>query len=265
MCKKLAWVAVAVVVGLVTVNVTGLGGWVSMGAKKLANKLEKKIPPEAQIEQIKHEISQLGPDIDENLDRLAGERVSVANLRKDVKERQAKLDEQKTFLKAMTDQLDSASVQTVSYNGRSLNAERAKTQFARDLAGYKRAKEDVDARQKLLEAKEEALSVAEEQVKAMIDKNAQMEIEVARLETDLKNARLEETKSKFALDDSRLSKIKASMQQVRDKIAVQQEKLKIAGEFGTTAVPSDKAEKTAATDAIREAKELFGNKVAENK
>jgi hypothetical protein len=269
MCKKLAWVAVAVVVGLVAVNVTGLGSWVSVGAKRLASKIEKKVPPEAQIEVIKTKIDGLNRVINDNLDKLANESIQVEKLRKDSSDLRTRLGDEKVTLQALADQLDRGTTQKVSYEGHDVSPSQGKIVLTRKFNAYKIMEEQLRTKEKMLEARELGLIDAEAKVQDLIKQREELRTTVAQLEADLKHVELAETRSKVQIDDSELADIKQQIAKVKEVIQTRQKKVEYADQFlGNSNTTSTERKDTAGADPVRDVRSYFSgkdNKVVENK
>ncbi|HZY90835.1 MAG TPA: hypothetical protein VFE78_38780, partial [Gemmataceae bacterium] len=112
------------------------------------------------------------------------------------------------------------------------------------------------AKRKLLESRQECLAKAREQLAAMQDARRDLEGEVSRLEAEYNTLKVAQTKSKFALDDSDLSKIKAGVAALRDRIKVASTQAALEGEFGDGPIPAADTVKT--KDLLKEIDQHFG-------
>jgi chromosome segregation ATPase len=219
MLKKVAIVALVVVAGLFLLNRTDLGSYMGTAWKKVRSGAADQVPLEFEIERLKNEVSQLVPDMKKNLKVLADEMVAVENLKRDVEESRVALDKQRTKVLALkTDLEKNRDNAVVSFGGRQYSTARLQEKLAREWKAFQLGEQGLKAKEELLVAKEEAIDVARQQLSAMRQKKEQMEVEVARLETLVKTERLRETQSNFQLDDSRVARIQAGIQAVRDRL-----------------------------------------------
>jgi len=258
MLKKLAWVAVAVVVGLAVVNMTPVGNWVSVGVKKAAAKFEKRIPPETQIEVIKTKIDGLSKVINDNLDKLANESIQVEKLRKDTASLQGRMGDEKATLTALADQLD-RGVTKIKYEQREVPASTGKLVLTRKFNEYRNMEEQLKSKAKLLEVRELGLIDAESKVQELIKQREELRTTVAQLEADLKHVELVETRSKFQIDDSELADIKQQMAKVKDIIETRKRKVEYADQFLGNAPTGSTEKKEAAADPVRDVRDYFTN------
>src|SRR5205823_10108701 len=102
------------------------------------------------------------------------------------------------------------------------------------------------------------LRIAQEQLEALATAQKQAETDVAQLETELMTHRLAETRSKYQADDSRLADIKQSIQKVRDRLAVANEKRALDAQYGTEVMPAET--KDSGVDSAEAVKAYFGQK-----
>jgi DNA repair exonuclease SbcCD ATPase subunit len=255
MLKKIAVASLAVVGGLFILNSTHLGSYARTAMHKIKESAKRQVPLEFQLESIRTEAAQLIPDMKNHLRSIAAETVAIQNLREEIVDIRTHFDKQKDNIRAMNDELKSG-VQKVSYNGRTYSADRLREIVARNLDSCKRCADELKAKESLLDAKERALDVAREQLGSMRSQKEQLEVQIAQMEAELKTLRLAQCKSNFHLDDSRLSHIKAALQDVRTQMRVEQEEGKLFETFdegisnaaGETAKPVSNATITKEVD-----------------
>src|SRR3989442_645275 len=84
MFKKLLIVGAAVVAGVLILNMTVAGSYVSTAWKKVRAGACNKVPVEFEIERVRNEVSKLIPDMKDNIRAIAEEMVTVEKLRDDI-------------------------------------------------------------------------------------------------------------------------------------------------------------------------------------
>src|SRR5262249_53332106 len=93
---------------------------------------------------------------------------------------------------------------------------------------------------------------------AMRSQKDELEVELAKVEAEVKSVRLAQTRSKFQVDDSRLARCKAALQEIRNRLKVEKTVTELQGEFANdAAIPVEKKTKSAA-DLTKEVRSYFG-------
>lgn len=236
MLKKIAFAAVAVVAGLFILNSTHMGSYARTAWHKVKKTAKCQVPLEFQLESARNEIAQLIPDMKRHIDVVAQETQAVHRLRDDITLTRANLAEQKKNLLAMKEDLKKADVK-ILYGNRFYSADRVSQKLARDLASCQRCEKELESREQMLEAKQRALEAARDQLASMKTEKEKLEVLVATMEADLKTLRLAQTRSQFQLDDSRLSRIKQTLADIRDQMRAQQTASELTAEFLNDAIP----------------------------
>jgi len=250
MIKKLLIAAVAVVVGLAVVtSPTWVGSLLRTKVKNATAFLKHQVTPETQIEMLRNDLARLTPELKKHFSDLAQEMVTVETLRKDVVALEAKLVAKKKDILALKEDVASDR-EFVTYGDRRYTKAQVKRQLAREFEGYKAAEDNLKAKRDLLTQKEEGLSTAREQLKAMQDARETLQSELARLEAEIKKVRVAQTRSKFHLDDSALSRVKAGVEELKKRIDVEKKRLELEAEFSHAPIPQ--TDRVQAKDLIKE-------------
>lgn len=261
MCKKIAIVVVALVAGLVLLNKTSLGSYVGFSWKKSKDYFQKQVPHEIELERLRHEVTQLDPEIKRARSTLAEESVAVDMLREDVDRTQANLKTRLTEILALRKDLDSGAT-TLTVTGRSVPATTVRNRVAADWESYKRAEEGQKSKEKLLEAREAALADGRAQLAGMSDLKAQLSGELDQLEAELKTVRLAQTRHNIQLDNTRLTRFNTSLTELKRRVKVEQRLVEMeAGAVKHTATFEKSAD--VADKALKEIDERFGKVAAE--
>jgi len=272
--KKFALWAVAVVVGLIAVNVglrkispsLDLCSHLHTCFHSLATDAKKSVPVDWEIKRIRTELARIEPDMHKNFSVLADEIVGVNNLKKEVADGQARLEEKRKELMTMKGDLETGSDYIV-YAGVKHTADRVRDKLSHDFESFKVAEDAQKKREKLLENKEAALEAAKEQIEAMRGTKAQLEEQLASLEAEQRLLELAETKSRVYIDDSRISRVKASLDELRDRIESNKTRLALEQQFLADKVIDVKQE-VKNKDVLKDMEAYFGktpDKVAEKK
>jgi len=253
MCKKFLIAGVAVVLGLMVVKKTEVGSHLRALWRDGKSFVQNSIPIDSEIERLRGEIERLDSVYRNQFDPVAQEMVSVENLRKEIAEIEKRLDTEKTNIQTMKRDLESGAVK-ITYGDVTYPRERIERDLARRFAAFQTCETGLKAKKDLLEAKEDKLSQARNRLEQMKNAKAEMQAELARLEAEYEGVKVAQVKSDFRIDDSELTRIKASMAHLQDRVKDEKNKLELAGQFLTSPV---KVEKTAKRDLIKEIDEYF--------
>jgi len=259
MFKKLVVTAIAVGAGFFLLRSTHLGAYARTAFTKARESVHGQIPIEFQLESIRNEVAQLTPDMRDHIARMAAETVAVDGLREEVADIRGKLDGQKELVRAMTEEIRNGKNHTVAFRGHSYSTDRFQEKLQIALLGAKQCSENLKAKEQLLEAKERGLEAAKSQLGSMRTQKSTLEVQIAQMEAELKTLRLAQAKSEFQLDDSRLSHIKASLADVRNRMKVIQKTAALAGEFGDDLRDPGEAKIKSKAELVKEAQDFLGN------
>lgn len=262
MLKKMFLAGALVAIGLVTLHVTGLSSYSSTAFSKVRHSFKKAVPLEFEIERLRHEVAKLVPEMKKNFTSIAEEMVAVENLDKEIKTTTANLQKQKDMLVRMTKDIESGKTVLV-YDNRTFNADRVKTKLARDWASYQACEAELKAKEQLLDAKQQALDVTRERLSTIKTQKQELEVDIAKLEAELKTVRLAQTRNKFHFDDSGLARCKKALADIQNRLNVEKKAYEIEGQFGNDNIPVDKKVQPT-SDVIKEIKAHFGTSANED-
>jgi chromosome segregation ATPase len=256
MFKKIFLAALAIGAGMFILNHTRLGSYGYTAWNKAKKSVKCQVPLEFEIERVREQVKQLVPDMKKNLSQIAEEIVAIENLKEEIKVARVNLAKNKEVVRTMTDDLETGTF-PISYNGIKYSRERITERLANDIKSCVRCEEDLKLKEGLLENKERALDMAREQLTSIRSQKEQLELQIAQLEADLKAVRLAQTKSTIQLDDSRLAHIKASLQDIRNRMQVEKVRGDLEGQFSNDLTIKVEKKKTS-EEVIREAKAYLG-------
>jgi hypothetical protein len=260
MLKKIGIAAVVAVAGL------WLLGAVTLGARrtnslactyfsKWRTNVHNQVPLEVEIERVRSEITHLGPDMDRHITSIAVEKAQVERLKEEIVTAKANLRNQKETILAMTKALETEAQQVV-YRGETVRASSLRARLDREFGSYKHCEADVKSREQLLEAREEAVTVALGQLATMQQQKRELEVAVQRLETELKTVRLDQTRSKFQIDDSRLSQIKGSLAEIKERLRSERIETDLRNQYGENR-PNVETPTRATSEITKEVRQYF--------
>lgn len=225
MLKKLVIACLAVMVGLFVLKRTELGSYIRVWWKKAGEGVCKQVPIETEIERLRDDLSRLGNDTRSHFDAIAEEEVAIEKLEKEVKAMHASLERKERNIRTMRDDLKTSDAEFITYGDTPYKRRDVEKQLKRDWASYQRSENELKIKEQLLDAKKDSLNAAKEQLQAMQDTRAELAQKLETLEAELRSVRVAQTRSKFHIDDSGLSRVKEGVEKIEDRIAVERKKL----------------------------------------
>jgi chromosome segregation ATPase len=254
MFRKLFLIGIGAAGALALTNFVWSGS-ISTAWKKARTVVERQIAPEFEIERIRDQISRLTPDMNRHIEKIAEATVECASLNRKIELVSGELEKREKDILAMTEKVERGIV-PVGYTPTNL-----KDKLARDLKAYKSCERDLSNKRKLLDAKQKALESARQQLRAIQESRQTLEVELARMEAELAEVRVAQSVNKVQLDDSRLGKIKGSLEKLRETIECERTKIELTGQFLNDPVAETKTEP--AKDVVNEVREYFQGKKSE--
>jgi chromosome segregation ATPase len=228
--KKLILVAV---IGIVAVSAARGSKWFShirselAGAKEWA---ESKIPPEKEISRLRNEVKLLDKDIMTVVNQLAHERVECNGLKERVAELRTRQTADKAQLEAAAAAIKAAEQKAeaqVSIGNRQVRLSTAKHDLEDGVKRFTSNQKSLETMELTLDSRERIRDGLEKQLETLKNKKSELSSGIDALEAELTMLKLQQMESKYQTDDTRLAKIKESMRELRKKLDVEREKLKL--------------------------------------
>ncbi len=191
--------------------------WTS--AHRVKESVRNSVPLEFEIDRARQMVRDLVPDIRRNMHVIAREEVEVERLEKQIEGAESKIDRDRTDVKKLT--LDLKQGRSVyHYAGRRYSGEQVRADLARRFERYKTSEATVASLRQILDARQRSLEAARGKLEGMLAAKRNLQVEVENLDARLKLVEVAQTTSEFALDDSRLSRVKDHMAQIRARLSV---------------------------------------------
>lgn len=239
MFKKVGVAAAVVGAGLFFLHSSGLSSYTATAWSKVRQSFKSQVPIEFEIERLRHEVSQLVPEMRKNFSAIAEEMVAVENLDKEIKLTKSNMKKQEQTIRTMMKDVKSGATVLV-YGGEEYSLGRVKAKLERDWASYQVAETEVKSKEQLLDAKQRSLDASRERLEQIKGQKGELELEIAKLEAELKTVRLAQTRNKIHVDDSRLARCKTVLAEIRDRLNVERKLVDIEGNFANDYIPVEK-------------------------
>jgi len=147
--------ALAVVTGLVValLGFTKAGGLAEVAWNKLGLAANQAVPIGVELDRLDLQVKNITDDIKFSTSALIKEEVATDRLREEVKDTKATLDKRLEELTKLNAALESGET-FVKIGSQTFPAEKVRTKFNQDWAGFKSAKAALEAKEKLIEQKQ---------------------------------------------------------------------------------------------------------------
>jgi len=261
MCKKIAIVGAAGLLIAAVLTQTHVGGYLRHQVDRADKYLESQVPPEEEVARIKAEVANLDKDIDRARGSVAEERVEAKLLKTRVADKQTQVENSRSAVEALAKNLkDSGSVKLIKIDSREVSFDRAKELLQNRVIAHKTLEKEFDSLKTMLGVREKTRDLAEEHLQALVTQKAELEAAVTELEADIKVAKIEQVKSKYQDDGSRMADIKQSVANLQKRIAVMREKLDLAKKYNPSNVESKSVDEIMAELDAKEKPEQSAHK-----
>ena len=193
--------------------------YLSTSARKVRAELKANVPIEFEIERARTMVADLIPDIQKNMHVIAQEEVETGDLREQIALTQKNLEDERKRLLALRSDLDN-SAGKFHYAGQKATGQEVRTELSRRFDRFKTVEATIKAKRQMLEARERSLAAARDKLEGMLAAKRDLEVQVQNLEARLKVVQATQTASQFQFDDSRLSRCKKLVQELRKRLDV---------------------------------------------
>ncbi len=241
MVKKLVIVAVVGLVGLYAVGSTKVGSHFKAWAARVNTSLEDRVTPEAELARIKHEVGQLDGDIDHVKGDLAEANVNARLLRREVDEVRSQIKENDALLRKHGEVIKAASEgDQIQWGVRAVSYISAKELLMSEVKRYNDLKARGKIREQALATQEQTRDLVEQQLNEMLRQKDELASAVSEMEAEIKLAGVEQIRSKYQNDGTRMGEIKTSLADLRKRLMIQREKLQMTETY-TRSPAADKS------------------------
>jgi chromosome segregation ATPase len=263
MIKKLVKVAVIVVVASYIVSETKAGSHFRAWVERQYAKMEKKVTPDQELARIKNEVKLLDGDVDKVKGDLAESNVNVRLLRREVEELRAEVKDSEAAVRKHGEVVKAASANdTIQWGYRTVSFVDAKDLLQAEVKRHNDVKARLKAREASLASQEQTRDLVEQQLQEMLKQKDELASAVEEMEAEIKLAKVEQIRSKHQDDGSRMADIKSSLTELRKRVLVQREKVRIADSYTKSPAAEKSVEEIlAGLDGKAEAKRGAGEEV----
>jgi hypothetical protein len=237
MCKKIAIVGAAGLLIAAVLTQTHVGSYLRHHLDRADKYLESQVPPEEEVARIKAEVASLDKDIDRARGSVAEERVEAKLAKIRVEEKRTQVANSRAAVDALAKTIkESGSAKLIKFDTREMPFDRAKEMLQSKVTAHKALEGELKSWETMVAVRERTRDLAEEHLQALVTQKTELERAVTELEADIKVARIEQVKSKYQNDGTRMAEIKDSVAKLQKRIAVMREKLDLAKKYDASSV-----------------------------
>jgi len=232
----------------------GRDAWSYMhtSARWAKDAVKSSIPIEAEIERARDMVKDIVPDIQKNMHVIAKEEVEVERLQKQINHMEGKLSTDRDNLMKLKNDLSSGKGE-FAYAGRRYTATQVKLDLTNRFERFKTNDATLGSLREIYDARQKSLEAARQKLENMLAVKRQLEVDVENLEARLKMVEAAQTTSEYNFDDSRLSRAKELISDLRTRLDVAAKMVDAQGNFHVEIPVSE----TAPSNIVDEVTEYF--------
>lgn len=202
--------------------------YVGTSYSRVKDTVKSSVPLEFEIDRARKLVHDLVPDIRKNMHLVAKEEVEVERLGQQIADAEARLATERAEIMRLKDDLTSGK-DSFQYAGRSFSADQVRVSLASRFGRFKTQDATLASLREMRTVREHSLQAARDKLEAMLASKRQLAVEVENLEARLKMLEAKQASSAYAFDDSRLSRAKELIGDLRSRLTVEERVLNVEG------------------------------------
>lgn len=224
-------------------------GWVKQSVRE-------SIPLEFEIERARKMVKDLVPDIRKNMHLVAKEEIEVERLDDQIAQLESRLDTERAELMRLNTDLASGG-NAFTYAGRSYSSDEVKVSLAHRFSRFKTQDATLASLREMRQVRQSSLEAARHKLDGMQVARRQLTLDVEQLEARLKMLEAKQTTSSYQFDDSRLSRAKGLVNDIKSRLSVEE---KLTDADSELIDPIDLSSEVAPEDIVEQVTEYFRDK-----
>jgi chromosome segregation ATPase len=214
-----------------------LGSYLRSSCRTMQVSIKDNIPVEFQLRRARDLLDGVGPELHQNIRRVAEQEVEIASLKGELDGSHLLLAEEKHRIQTLRNCLSSAQT-SFTFNGIDFTRDQVEHDLGRQFAHFREAESALKARQQLLESRQQALAAAMEAMEAAKAQKATLEAQVEGLEAQYRLVQAASSGTQFQLDGGRLAEAQKVVGEIRKQLDVTEHVLAHEAKF-TRPIPVD--------------------------
>jgi hypothetical protein len=209
---------------------TDVFSYIGSSAKQLRTSVKDSVPMEFELQRAKDMLEQIVPELHANVRLIAQEEVEVESLKKDIAQCQVAMGEDEARIQKLSGMLGGSDA-VFMISDRQYSRESVKTDLARRFERHKEARDVLQGKDRLLEAREKSLQAA---VGLLEKARGQKELLASRIESLEGQYRLVQAAavgSRVHVDGSKLAQTEKLIGDIKKRLDVAERVLSHEGRF----------------------------------
>lgn len=227
MLKKLILAGVVTAIAVVGLRGTRFLGYAKQELADAREWVDDQVPVEKKIEQMRKDVANLDRDVEQVKGSLAREIVEVRDLTTEVGKLRASVETEHKGLVKRGEEVKAAT-EYVSYGRARIPVAEAKELLKQSVNTHLKRKQQLASMEKTLSHRERIKDTLEKQLDSMSKQKQELRAAIDAVEAEYKALQLQQMESKYQNDDTRLSRVKESLSDLRKKLDIEREKLKLS-------------------------------------
>lgn len=214
-----------------------LGSYLRSSCHSVQVSIKDDIPVEFQIRRARDLLDGVGPELHENIRRVAEQEVEIASLKGELDQSRQGLVDEKHRIQVLRNCLGSSQT-SFTFDGVDYTREQVEHDLGRQFAHFRESESALKARQQLLESRQQALAAAMDAMEAAKAQKATLEAQVEGLEAQYRLVQAASSGTQFQLDGGRLAEAQKVVGDIRKQLEVTEHVLAHEAKF-TQPIPVD--------------------------
>lgn len=188
-------------------------------AGRVKDTVRGSVPLDFEIDRARRMVKELVPDIRKNMHVIAKEEVEVEQLKKQIAQTDSRMAKERAELVRLKNDLGTGN-NVFHYAGRQYSATQVKCDLANRFERFKTTDATLASLKDIEQARVRSLAAAHKKLEGMLAMKRKLEVDVEHLEAHLKMVEAAQTTSDYVFDDSRLSRVKELITDLRTRLDV---------------------------------------------
>lgn len=214
-----------------------LGSYLRSSCHSVQVSIKDNIPVEFQLRRARDLLDGVGPQLHENIRRVAEQEVEIASLKGELDQSRQGLAEEKHRIQVLRNCLGTSQT-SFTFDGVDYTREQVEHDLGRQFAHFRESESALKARQQLLESRQQALAAAIDAMEAAKAQKATLEAQVEGLEAQYRLVQAASAGTEFQLDGGRLAEAQKVVADIRKQLDVTEHVLAHEAKF-TQPIPVD--------------------------
>ena len=238
MIKKLAIVGGGLALLVALLSTTSVGSYATTAISRIRHRVDYSVPVKFKLDDAKEQLARIAPEINQMKYEFARQELQVKRLHEEVLASESALDDQLANIVRLKSHLESGDTVFVS-RGRNYSIEQVELDLKRRWDLYKTNESVLQTKQEVLQAQQAGLDAARQQIAETEAQREKLEVEIAQLEARMRLVEVAKTASDLHFDDSRLARLRSSLDDIRSRIQVEEHMLNTSEAQDFNGIPLD--------------------------